>query len=241
MSEQLVKPIVSCIMPTAERRHFVPEAIRRFLAQDLPDRELIIVDDGGDPVADLVPPDPRIRYIRLGSRRTIGWKRNVACDQARAEIIVHWDDDDWMSPRRLSIQVSALMGSRADACGLACPLFYEPSSGRAWIYDYPRRARPWIAGGTLCYRRACWARRPFPNNSFGEDTHFVWVDPSPSLLALEDNRFFVGIFHPGNTDPKHVDQAPWRPISTDVVRSIMGEEAEMLVHLVRSGQRAAAR
>ena len=27
-------PLVSCIMPTANRRRFVPEAIRLFLAQD---------------------------------------------------------------------------------------------------------------------------------------------------------------------------------------------------------------
>jgi hypothetical protein len=43
--------LVSCIMPTADRRHFVPEAIRLFLAQDHAERGLVILDDGADAVA----------------------------------------------------------------------------------------------------------------------------------------------------------------------------------------------
>jgi glycosyltransferase involved in cell wall biosynthesis len=54
-------PLVSCIMPTFNRRPFVPQAIRYFLAQDYPEKEFIIVDDGADSVADLVPDDPRVR------------------------------------------------------------------------------------------------------------------------------------------------------------------------------------
>lgn len=42
---------VSCVMPTANRRHFVPEAIRLFLAQDYAEKELIILDDGEHSVA----------------------------------------------------------------------------------------------------------------------------------------------------------------------------------------------
>jgi hypothetical protein len=43
-------PLVSCIMPTANRRRFVPEAIRLFLAQDYLEKELVILDDGEDSV-----------------------------------------------------------------------------------------------------------------------------------------------------------------------------------------------
>ena len=70
-------------MPTCDRRHFVGRAIRYFLEQDYPHRELLVVDDGADCVADLMPDDPRVRYIRWSERRTIGAKRNLACEQAR--------------------------------------------------------------------------------------------------------------------------------------------------------------
>ena len=38
-------PLVSCIMPTADRRRFVPRAVHQFLAQDYPNKELVILDD----------------------------------------------------------------------------------------------------------------------------------------------------------------------------------------------------
>jgi hypothetical protein len=31
----------------------------------------------------------------LDERSTIGYKRNVACQVARGDIVVQWDDDDW--------------------------------------------------------------------------------------------------------------------------------------------------
>src|SRR5215213_744350 len=103
------RPLVSCIMPTHDRRPFVGRAIEQFLRQDYPRRELIVVDDGADAVRDLVPglgadpgsETPRIRYLRLESRRTLGGKRNLACREAQGAVIVHWDDDDWMAPWRL--------------------------------------------------------------------------------------------------------------------------------------------
>ncbi|MCU1245662.1 MAG: glycosyl transferase family 2, partial [Acidobacteria bacterium] len=55
-------PLVSCIMPTFERRAFIPQAMHCFLSQDYPNLELIVVDDGNDPIADLLPSDPRIVY-----------------------------------------------------------------------------------------------------------------------------------------------------------------------------------
>src|SRR5258708_38752741 len=92
-------PLASCIMPTAHRRRFVPGAIARFLAQDWPARELIILDDGDDAVGDLAPEHPAIRYIRAPRHTSLGAKRNAACAAARGDIILHWDDDDWYAPR----------------------------------------------------------------------------------------------------------------------------------------------
>src|SRR6266852_3436172 len=56
-------PLISCIMPTRNRRVFVSQAIGYFERQDYPNRELIIVDDGDDRVDDLIPSNASIRYI----------------------------------------------------------------------------------------------------------------------------------------------------------------------------------
>jgi Glycosyl transferase family 2 len=67
----------------------------------------------------------------LDKRHTIGAKRNLACEEARGEIIAHWDDDDWHAPDRLRYQTQALLHRGADVCGLATLLFYDLSTGRA--------------------------------------------------------------------------------------------------------------
>ena len=46
----------------------MPQAIRCFLAQDYAEKELVIVDDGADPMADLPPNDARVRYRRAETR-----------------------------------------------------------------------------------------------------------------------------------------------------------------------------
>ncbi len=40
------RTLVTCIMPTANRRQFVPGSIRMFLEQDYDRKELIVIDDG---------------------------------------------------------------------------------------------------------------------------------------------------------------------------------------------------
>ena len=50
-------PLASCIMPTYNRRQFIPRAVAYFLAQDYPNLELVVVDDGSDPIDDLLPAD----------------------------------------------------------------------------------------------------------------------------------------------------------------------------------------
>src|SRR5262245_16853127 len=96
---------VTCILPTHNRRTFVVPAIKYFLRQDYQSKELIIIDEGATPIGDLTTIDNHIHYIRLDERIPLGAKRNLACRESRGEIIVHWDDDDWMAPWRLSYQV----------------------------------------------------------------------------------------------------------------------------------------
>jgi ADP-heptose:LPS heptosyltransferase len=196
-------------MPTSNRRRLVPVALQSFLRQDYPNLELVILDDGADPVGDLIPPDRRIRYERLHTPVSIGRKRNLACDLASGEVIVHWDDDDWSAPWRVSYQLSALAASGTDLCGLDRVLFYEPATDRVWEYRYPERARRWVYGATLCYRRSFWREHPFPDVRVGEDTSFVWSTDPARIHILEDQTFYVGTIHDANTSRKNTADARW--------------------------------
>ncbi|HEU0301091.1 MAG TPA: glycosyltransferase [Longimicrobium sp.] len=217
-------PLVSCLMPTADRRRFVPRAIQHFLRQDYPHRELVIVDDGADAIADLVPDDPRIRYERTGRARTLGAKRNLACSLARGALLAHWDDDDWMADDRLSRQVAALEEARAEVCGLSVVRFFDPVQRRAWEYRWGDRSRPWVSGNTLLYRRDLWKRHPFPELNEGEDTRWVWSLPAGALLPLRDPGWFAALVHPRNTSRKQTRGPSWTPLPLDTVQAAMGED-----------------
>jgi glycosyltransferase involved in cell wall biosynthesis len=218
-------PLVSCIMPTANRRSFAARAIEYFLRQDYPATELVILDDGEDAIVDLIPLDPRIRYERLPNRLILGAKRNAACETARGELILHWDDDDWMAADRITRQASALVRSPvADVCGLQELLYYAPSVRTSWRYRHRANARPWVAGNTMCYRKRAWQRKSFPLVAEGEDTRFVWSLERRQVLPLPDPSFFVGIAHPRNTSAGRARGSAWSAIDSKIIRALLGAD-----------------
>jgi hypothetical protein len=223
-SVRTAEPLVSCIMPTADRRPFVSQAIRHFLRQEYSNRELIILDDGADSIQDLIPDDERLRYIRLPQRRTMGAKHNLGCELARGEIIVHWDDDDWNAEWRITYQVKQLLQCPPTTLsGLSRLFFYEPCSRRAWEYSYPLKGRPWVSGATFCYYKSFWEEHRFPDMNEGADTVFVWNLNDTNIVALPDHSFYVATVHADNTSRKRTEGPGWRTRSTEEIRRLLDD------------------
>ncbi|MFL6227742.1 MAG: glycosyltransferase [Pyrinomonadaceae bacterium] len=218
--------LASCIMPTADRRAFVARAVEYFLRQEYAAKELIVVDDGVDAVADLMPADERVRYFRLDKKLTVGAKRNFACEQARGDVIAHWDDDDWHAPRRLSYQVAELSRAGADVCGIRTLLFYDVRDRHAWQYVYPASRKAWVSGSSLCYRRAFWVKNRFREINVGEDARFVWESRAARVHTLDDSTFHVGVIHSGNVSPKRTGGSYWKAYPAETVRELLGSDCE---------------
>jgi glycosyltransferase involved in cell wall biosynthesis len=224
------EPLVSCLMPTRDRPVFVEQAVRYFLRQTWERRELVVIDDGESSIADRLPDDPRIVHVRVAPVTKLGDKRNLACERARGDILVHWDDDDWHAAWRLHYQVARLHDSGAQMCGIdrlhyVAPWAESPDS-RAWLYTYPAREPPWVAGGTLAYARELWERLRFRSIHVGEDNDFVARCPPDRLLRLADIDFYVGVIHPANTSPKKLADARWRRQSVSHLFTLLGSDAD---------------
>ncbi|HUB31527.1 MAG TPA: glycosyltransferase [Bryobacteraceae bacterium] len=216
--------LVSCIMPTYDRRAFIPRALAYFARQDYPNRELIVVDDGTDCIQDLIPVTPEIRYYRLPSRTSLGRKRNFACEQARGQLIAHWDDDDWYSPSRLRECVQTLAASGRPICGVAVPYFLDPVNRRSWRFHYTNSQSLWVAGSSLCYRRDYWMNHRFSEINVGEDTHFVFDARPGDAAALPDSSTFVALIHPQNSSPKHVQSTNWKVCPFEELTHVMKDD-----------------
>jgi len=221
--QPIESPLVSCIMPTCNRRSFVPQAIRCFLRQDYPNAELVIVDDGPDPIADLLPDDERIRYFQLDQKQKIGTKRNYACEQARGEFIVHWDDDDWYPQGRISRQIASLNGRGFDICGSSRLYFLDADKDQWWEYRYNGSMPKWVAGSTLAYRKSFWARHKFPEIQIGEDWSFVWNSTRSTIHDLGDPSLCVATVHARNTSRKVIGCA-WHAQLSGHVHALMGDD-----------------
>jgi glycosyltransferase involved in cell wall biosynthesis len=205
-------PLVSCIMPTANREKYVPFAIRYFLQQDYPNSELIIIDDGKESVAHLVPEHPLIWYYYTDPIGSIGLKRNYACEKSNGQIIVHWDDDDWHAENWISVQVHFLLSSGADICGIQHVHYYSPITNRFFtvLRQYEGMPNPmnWVHGATMAYKKSFWERHPLKDLQRGEDDDFI--QNNGAKLFIHDYRDgFVCLLHPKNTvirefeNPRH--------------------------------------
>lgn len=223
-------------MPTADRPIFVPHAIRYFLRQDYPNKELVIIDDGVKAVAGLIPNDPRIRYYRLSQKLPIGTKRNLACEAARGDLIAHWDDDDWVSARRLSYQIGAMLSAEGEVCGIRQMLFYKIATGNTWLYRLPSAFWKRLIGGSLIYTRDFWRRGPFPPVWEGEDTRFISHHFSMNALEkavyLSDFKFYVALAHSNNTTSYRFRGLSWARWQGDLA-GIMGDDLSCYPPFIR--------
>ena len=105
-------PFVSVVTPTYNRRRFIPYLIECYKSQTYPKErmEWIIYDDGTEPVKDLFEnlKLPNIRYIYEEEKQNIGAKRNRLNKEAKGDIIVAMDDDDYYVPERVAHAVTGL-------------------------------------------------------------------------------------------------------------------------------------
>ena len=216
------RPAVTCLMPTYNRREWLGRSIGCFLAQDFADAELLILDDGSDSVADLIPDNQRIRYHRLNQRHNLGAKRNLGCELARGDLIAHWDDDDWYPPWRLAQQIGELNESGDDVCGSSQLYFLDGPSRLAYHYVYDGPLRPCVAGSTFVYRKSYWQRHAFREISKGEDVHFLSDVPDRRVRDMEDPRLCVAAIHSANTSHKLTGGDYWRQVPlTDIERLVL--------------------
>jgi glycosyltransferase involved in cell wall biosynthesis len=108
-----VLPFVSVCTPTFNRRPFIPFMIKCFEHQTYPkDRmEWIIIDDGTDPIEDLVKHIPQVKYFYYDTKMLLGKKRNLMHTKCTGDIIVYMDDDDYYPPERVSHAVEMLQAN----------------------------------------------------------------------------------------------------------------------------------
>lgn len=125
---------ISILIPTYNRKKFLPFIVRNIMSQDYPlDKlEVVIDDDGEIPLLQ----DPNyfqihiypitLKYLRSNVRKTIGGKRNNLIKQASHKVVVFMDDDDLYHSTYLSHSYKILKDTKSGCVGSASMMFLYP-------------------------------------------------------------------------------------------------------------------
>ena len=172
-------------MPTCNREGLIPVALKCFLSQDWPDKELVVIDDGAVKVEGLVKQlVPDAVYIYLAEKQVIGVKRNLACEAAGGEVICHFDDDDWSAAGRVSDQVTRLLESGKQMTGYHSITYWDGTKAYRYVSAVPQYA----VGTTMCYQKSFWDINRFPAKNYAEDNALVYKARDENQLIAEDAR-----------------------------------------------------
>lgn len=191
-------PAVSVLMPCLNGAAHLAAAIASVQAQEVPDWELIIADDGStDDSAKIAwacaAEDPRIRPLPVpdGGRTGAAATRNRALAQARGRYVAFLDCDDLWRPAKLARQLEAMAATGAPFC---CSAYALHRPGRApHVRDVPTRMdRAALLRGnrvgclTAIYDRAALGPQPMPDIPMRHD-YALWLH----LLTL--TPYVIGV------------------------------------------------
>lgn len=108
-------PLVDILMPTYNGRKYIRHAIKSILDQTYQNWNLVVVNDGGEDIKDLIDEfdDDRIKYI-VTEHKGKAHALNVGITNSNGELIGYLDDDDILYPIHLEILIKAASEGKKD-------------------------------------------------------------------------------------------------------------------------------
>ena len=202
-------PFVSVITPTYNRRRFIPTLIKMYESQEYrKDRmEWIILDDGQDKVKDLFDSVsktiPNLRYIALaeGEKLLIGAKRNRLNKEAKGQIVVAMDDDDYYPPCRVSAVVNAFKQNPNHELAGASEIYMYYSDIQK-IYKLGPYNPNHATNGTMGWRKSYADTHTYDETVTHSEERSFLDDYKHPMIQLDPYKVMLVMSHSENTFDK---------------------------------------
>ena len=200
-----MKPFVSVVTPTYNRRKFLPAMIECYKSQTYPkDRmEWIILDDGTDCVKDIFEDlkIPNLKYIRLDSKLLIGAKRNILNKEAVGDIVVAMDDDDFYSEERVSHVVQKFgQNPKIELAGASEIYMYYTDNKK--IYKFGPYSPTHATNGTLAYRKSYGKAHLYDETVPNAEERSFLDNYKHPMIQLDTFKVMLVLSHSENTFDK---------------------------------------
>jgi len=184
--------------------------------------EWIILDDGEDCVQDIfleaAKTIPNLRYIRKEPKLLIGAKRNILNKEARGDILVAMDDDDFYSPDRVAhVVMKFAQNPKVELAGSSEIYMYFTDDSS--VYKLGPYNKNHATNGTMAWRKSYAIAHEYDETvTHAEEKSFLesYIHP---MIQLDPFKVMLVISHSQNTFDKKklLEQGqpqPQPPLST---------------------------
>jgi glycosyltransferase involved in cell wall biosynthesis len=167
--------------------------------------EWVIYDDGQEPIGDLLESAkdslPTLNYIFSDEKMTIGEKRNRLNKEAKGDILIAMDDDDFYFPERVSAAVTALLKSPSVDLAGSSKIFMFFTDTKE-IYSVGPYFHNHATNGTMAWTKRYANTRKYDELvAFAEEKSFLEDYKNP-LIQLDPMKVMLVISHSDNTFDK---------------------------------------
>jgi glycosyltransferase involved in cell wall biosynthesis len=201
-----ILPRVSICTPTFNRRPFFKGIISCVLSQDYPKDllEWIIVDDGTDPIEDLIKEVPFVKYFKLDTKIPLGKKRNYMHDMCTfkndTDIIVYMDDDDFYPSTRVSHSVERLINSKALCAGSSELHIWFSTLNK--MYRFGPYGPNHATAGTFAFKRCLLNDTHYEDSAVLAEEKFFLKNYTIPFVQLDPLKTILVFSHEQNTFDK---------------------------------------
>jgi glycosyltransferase involved in cell wall biosynthesis len=213
-------------MLTANRHKYIELALDCFESQTWDNKLLLILDNGTEPVEDLLNQryatrraDSAIEYYRYNSNPhlTHGSLMNTCASYAApGDILFAWDDDDWSAPERMQDEITRLIENKSEVTGYQEILFYNMKDGKTYKYHYTGPGM-YATGTSQCFTYDWWKDNPFPEKPRGADGDFSRrAYEAGKLITVPGVGMMVARSHADSTCPPPLGQGQFPGYSREL-------------------------
>ena len=203
-------PDISIVCITRDRRIFMPILKYSYMIQSYPEEkmELIIVDDGDDPIEDTLIGVPNVTYVRLDEKKTIGEKRDIGVSKAMYDIITFMDDDDVYPNNSIVERTAMMLKAPAKECGFCSVIPCYDIANYCSFMNIPPIRLPMserVSEATLIFTKKFWEERKFGEVQIAEGDAFI-RGREHMCRELSPQEVIVSLVHPKNTSARKVPE-----------------------------------
>jgi len=199
---------ISILLPTYNRRKFLPFIIRNLKVQDYPHKnlQLVIYDDGDEPLIEdyttfknAIKPI-KLKLLRNKNRISIGEKRNHLIQNANHNIVVFMDDDDLYEPTYISHSHHILKTNKAGCVGCDKMIFIYPPYTNKDFYALNAGHKTLIHEATMMFYKSWYNKtRGFINCNRAEGLGITQSCKLKTIALTNPYLTMTAVVHGNNT------------------------------------------